>query len=182
MKWLLFAIGAALFWGCYGPTIHEGQLRLGKSALRAFVCVGGAYFLVAVLLPTLVMVLDGKTEPGKYTAGGTSIATLAGILGALGAICVIWAFLSGGKPVYVMPIVFAGAPIVNALASMVLHPPKQSINPLFFAGMLLAAIGAGMVLYYKPAGGPPKKPDAAVTATAPSGLPDPNGAGGPEVS
>jgi hypothetical protein len=128
--------------------------------------VGGAYFLVAVLLPTVVMISDGKTEPGQYTTGGTSIATLAGILGALGAICVIWAFLAHGSPLYVMPIVFAGAPIVNALASMTLHPPRQTIHPLFFAGMLLAALGAGMVLYYKPAPAAPAKPEAAAATPA----------------
>jgi hypothetical protein len=49
-----------------------------------------------------------------------------------------------------MPLVFAGAPIVNALFSMILHPPKQAPNPLIYVGMLLAATGAGMVLYFKP--------------------------------
>jgi hypothetical protein len=33
----------------------------------------------------------------------------------------------------------------------VLHPPKASPSPMLFVGFLLAAIGAGMVLYYRPA-------------------------------
>ena len=49
-----------------------------------------------------------------------------------------------------MPLVFGGAPIVNVLLSMVLHPPKTTINPLLYVGFVLAAAGAGMVLYYRP--------------------------------
>ena len=49
-----------------------------------------------------------------------------------------------------MPLVFGGAPIVNVLVSMVIHPPKQAINPLLFVGFVLASIGAGLVLYYRP--------------------------------
>jgi hypothetical protein len=79
-------------------------------------------------------------------------ATIAGALGALGAVCIIWAFKSGGSPTIVMPLVFGGAPLVNVLTSMALHPPKESPNPLLYAGFVLAAIGAGMVLYFKPQG------------------------------
>ena len=49
-----------------------------------------------------------------------------------------------------MPLVFAGAPLVNVLFSMWLHPPKTSPNPLLYLGFVLAAAGAGMVLYFKP--------------------------------
>jgi hypothetical protein len=51
-----------------------------------------------------------------------------------------------------MPLVFGGAPLVNVLTSMALHPPKEAPNPLLYAGFLLVAIGAGMVLYFKPQG------------------------------
>jgi len=33
---------------------------------------------------------------------------------------------------------------------MVLHPPKSAINPLLYAGFLLASLGAAMVLYFRP--------------------------------
>ena len=46
--------------------------------------------------------------------------------------------------------VFGGAPIVNVLASMVIHPPKVAPNPMLYVGFLLAAAGAGMVLYFRP--------------------------------
>ena len=49
-----------------------------------------------------------------------------------------------------MPLVFGGAPIVNVLLAMVMHPPKSSINPMLYLGFLLASLGAGMVLYCRP--------------------------------
>jgi hypothetical protein len=49
-----------------------------------------------------------------------------------------------------MPLVFAGAPLVNVLYSMWQHPPKTSPNPLLYLGFVLAAAGGGLVLYFKP--------------------------------
>jgi hypothetical protein len=49
-----------------------------------------------------------------------------------------------------MPIVFGGAPLVNVLVSMLMHPPKTAPNPLLYLGFLITAAGAGMVLYFKP--------------------------------
>jgi len=37
------------------------------------------------------------------------------------------------------------------LVSMAMHPPKSAINPMLFVGFALASVGAGMVLYYRPA-------------------------------
>lgn len=147
MTWVLFALGAALSWGMYGPSLHKGQVQLG-SPLRALLCVGVAYFLVGVLVPLIALQSQGQLK-GFNTQGAIS-ATFAGTLGAIGAVCIIWAFRNGGIPTYVMPLVFAGAPVVNVLVSMAMHPPKTSPNPLLYVGMLLAAGGAGMVLYFKP--------------------------------
>jgi len=148
MLWILFALGAALAWGLYGPALHQGQVELG-SPMRALLCVGVAYFLIGVLVP--VISLSAQGELHGFTTKGTVGATIAGALGAAGAVCIIFAFRTGGLPTYVMPLVFAGAPLVNVLYSMWLHPPKTSPNPLLYIGFLLAAIGAGMVLYFKPA-------------------------------
>jgi hypothetical protein len=49
-----------------------------------------------------------------------------------------------------MPLVFGGAPIVNVLVTMALHPPKSSIHPLLYVGFLLAASGAFLVLRFRP--------------------------------
>jgi hypothetical protein len=49
-----------------------------------------------------------------------------------------------------MPLVFGGAPIVNVAVSMLIHPPKSALSPMLFVGFLLASVGAGMVLYFRP--------------------------------
>lgn len=147
MVWVLFALGAALSWGLYGPMMHKGQVELG-SPLRALLCVGFAYFLMAVLVPGITMISSGGI--GNMNSQGVISSTIGGALGALGAICVIWAFRNGGVPTYVMPIVFGGAPVVNVAYSMYAHPPKGDVNPLLYIGMILVACGAGMVLYFKP--------------------------------
>ena len=51
-----------------------------------------------------------------------------------------------------MPLVFAGAPIVNVLVTMAIHPPKSAINPMLYVGFVLASIGAALVLYFRPSG------------------------------
>lgn len=149
MIWILFAVAAGLAWGFYGPTIHQGQVALGHP-MRALLCVGVAYFLIGVLVPIAVLAPAGELT--GFNGKGTTMATLAGALGALGAIFVILAFRTGGLPAYVMPIVFGGAPIVNVLVSMWLHPPKTAPHPLLWVGMILVSAGAGMVLYFKPQG------------------------------
>jgi uncharacterized membrane protein len=148
MLWILFALGAALSWGLYGPVLHRGQTELGNP-MRALLCVGVAYFLIGVLVPVANLSFAGGLQQG-FTARGSISALFGGVLGAVGAICIIFAFKNGGLPTYVMPVVFAGAPLVNVLFSMWTHPPKQSPNPLLYLGFVLAAAGAGMVLYFKP--------------------------------
>ena len=145
--WVLFVAGAVLSWGAYGVLLHKGQVALGNP-LKALLCVGVAYFLVGVVIP--VATLSSQGALGGWNSGGTTTATIAGILGAAGAACIIWAFRNGGIPLYVMPLVFGGAPIINVLYSMVLHPPKSAPNPMLYVGFLLASIGAGMVLYFRP--------------------------------
>ena len=147
MIWIIFALGAAISWGLYGPSLHRGQVQLG-SPLRALLCVGEAYFLIGVLFPFVALWYQGDLN--GFNMKGTTSATLGGVLGAVGAICIIFAFKTGGLPTYVMPLVFAGAPVINVLFSMWLHPPKESPNPLLYVGILLASLGAGLVLYFKP--------------------------------
>lgn len=147
MMWIFFALGAALSWGLYGPTLHRGQVELANP-LRALLCVGVAYFLIGVLVP--VAWLGAQGELKGFNSGGVTWATIGGTLGAVGAICIILAFRSGGLPTYVMPLVFGGAPLVNVLFSMWLHPPRTSPNPLLYVGFVLVALGAGLVLYFKP--------------------------------
>jgi hypothetical protein len=149
MRWLLFVAGAVLSWGAYGVLLHQGQTALGNP-LKALLCVGVAYFLIGVLVPVASLGAQGGLS--DFNRSGLVTATVAGALGALGAACIIYSFRFGGLPLYVMPLVFGGAPIVNVLLTMVLHPPKSAINPLLYVGFVLAAAGAGMVLYFRPRG------------------------------
>lgn len=95
---------------------------------------------------------------------------LAGIVGAVGAFGVLLAFGAKGTPAVVMSIVFAGAPVLNALYSLALNPPAGGWQKLpwpFVLGLLLAALGGCLVTLYKPApahGRVPRRP--AVSATA----------------
>ena len=147
MIWIVFVAGAVLSWGAYGALLFMGQTQLGNP-LKALLCVGVAYFLIGILVP--VAALGGQGQLSGFNGKGVIVATIAGALGAIGAACIIWAFRNGGLPIYVMPLVFGGAPIVNVLLAMVLNPPKSSINPMLYVGFLLASIGAAMVLYFRP--------------------------------
>jgi hypothetical protein len=147
MGWLAFVLGAVLSWGLYGVVLHRGQVALGNP-LRALLCVGVAYFLIGVLVPLAALTQQGQLK--GFGANATALATAAGALGALGAVCIIYAFRAGASPIYVMPLVFGGAPLVNVLVSLAVHPPKAAPNPMLYVGFVLAAVGAGLVLYYKP--------------------------------
>jgi hypothetical protein len=149
--WLLFVLGAALSWGSYVPTIHHGQLGLphgANRALKAFLFVGLAYFLVAVVVPGALLV--SRPDGAGYSRNGIIVSTVAGVLGALGALCVIFALRWGGKPIYVAPLVFAGAPLVNVVVATVWDRTYKLPDWRFLLGIVLAAAGAALVLRYKP--------------------------------
>ena len=106
--WTFFVLGTILCWGAYVPTIHHGQMAFGSrnSALRAFLFVGVAYFLMsAAVLAFLVLT---KAEPLELTRDGVRISTIAGVLGALGALGIVFAMKFGGKPIFVAPVVLYG--------------------------------------------------------------------------
>ena len=147
--WLIFVAGAVVSWGAYGALLGLGTAQL-ENPLKALLCVGVAYFLIGVIIPLVGLSAQGSLS--AFNSTGLATATIAGALGAVGAACIIYAFRYGGLPVYVMPLVFGGAPIINVLVSMVIHPPKTAINPMLYLGFLLASVGAGMVLYFRPPG------------------------------
>ena len=151
---LVFVILTFCCWGVYGPVLHLGQEALGAgpkqlSSLRPFICVGIAYFLIAVVYP--IFVLRTKGESGSWSAGGIIWSFIAGLVGAVGALGIILAFKFGGKPVYVMPLVFGLAPVVNTFVTMVMAGTFKQAKPIFYVGILLAALGAAGVLRFKPA-------------------------------
>lgn len=162
--WQAFVLGTVLAWGVYVPVLHEGQKELGNNkpsagSVRAFLCVGLAYFFTAVIIPLALMALNyAGGEKFEFTRGdvfnwrGVVFATLGGVAGAAGALGIILAIKNGGDPRYIVPLVFAGAPIVSSIFSLVWHPPEGGTlggYMKFFIGIVLAAVGAGVVLYSK---------------------------------
>lgn len=172
--WRVASIALTIFcWGAYGPVLHKGQAAMHHSRLRPLLCVGLAYFAIAVVVPALW--LAASPEESRFTLSGTTWSLAAGAAGALGALGIIMAFNFGGKPVYVMPLVFGGAPVVNTLFTTLFGASWKSSTSMamFLAGLILVIAGAAMVLVFAPKGAPPPPPPPApekkeVPAPAPS--------------
>jgi len=173
--WLYFSLMTVFCWGVYGLLLHTGQLSINPGGdatmnrYKAFLFVGIAYFLVAVLAPLVLLMMKGAAFSG-YASKGMWWSLIAGIAGAIGAFGVLLAFGAKGSPTVVMSIIFAGAPIVNAVVAIILHPPAGGLGTIkwqFYVGIILAAVGATMATYFKP-GPPPSKPAVTQTAAAPA--------------
>lgn len=154
MTWLIFALMTVVSWGLYGVFLHSGQMGMSdpvNGRYKAFLFVGIAYLITAVVGPAIMLIVNGATW--SMPAKGMGWSLLAGTVGALGAFCVLLAFGAKGTPNVVMSIVFAGAPVVNAIVALALHPPADGFGAMrwqFIAGILLAALGGFLVTKYKP--------------------------------
>jgi hypothetical protein len=166
MTWLAFALLTVFTWGVYGIFLHTGQVNMQDPVhgrYKAFLFVGLAYFLVAVIAPLLMLVLTGANW--SYPVGGMAWSLIAGIVGAVGAFGVLLAFGAKGNPAVVMTIVFAGAPVVNAIIAMAQNPPEGgwcSVPVPFWVGLICAVVGGGLVTKFKPAPAMHHKPVAAI--------------------
>lgn len=167
LAWLAYAMLTVISWGVYGVFLHTGQMGMAdpvNGRYKAFLWVGIAYFLTAVLAPAALLLARGANW--NFPAGGAAWSLIAGVVGAVGAFGVLLAFGAKGTPAVVMAIVFAGAPVVNAVVSLLMHPPAGgwgAIKPQFYLGILLAALGGCLVSFYKPAPAPAKPAGAAST-------------------
>jgi drug/metabolite transporter (DMT)-like permease len=164
--WLLYVGLAGLAWGTYVPLIAYGGSQLtgkpGSGSLMAILCVGIAYFVIAVIFP-LAMFLSGQYEWPTMKATGLVFAGLAGVAGAVGALCVVFATVGARQAgvahgaLYIAPIIFALAPLINTLVSTFWQPkPGQPFEfgvlvPgwKLWLGIVLVGIGAWLVLYSK---------------------------------
>ncbi len=138
-----------LCWGMYGPLMHKGQIGMDGSRFRQLICVGVAYFIIAIIVPILWIHFRG--DEGQWTFTGTTWSLFAGAAGAFGAVGIILALSFGGKPLYVMPLVFGCAPVVNAVITLYLSGTFRTMPPLrlggFLAGLLMVSVGAFLVLF-----------------------------------
>jgi hypothetical protein len=153
LVWIGCSIATAAFaWGAYGPVLHKGQSAMQGSRLRPLICVGLAYFLIAVIVPGLLLELKlmPSESHGEFTTTGSLWSLAGGAAGAIGALGIIMAFTFGGKPVYVMPLVFGIAPVINTFVSMISAGTWSQADPIFFAGLLLVIAGAVTVLIFAP--------------------------------
>jgi hypothetical protein len=174
--WLLFALLSVAAWGLYGILLHSGQVGMAdpvNGRYKAFLFVGVAYFLTAVLAPLGWLAARGAAW--SFPGSGMLWSLLAGVAGAVGAFGVLLAFGARGTPPVVMSIVFAGAPVVNAVVALLLQPPAggwRGIRWPFFAGIVLAALGGCLVTFYKPNPAPPAshppRPAAIATTSPPA--------------
>jgi hypothetical protein len=172
--WIFFSLLTVCCWGLYGAFLHTGQMGMNdpvNGRYKAFLWVGIAYVLTAVLAPVAMLLFKGASW--SFTTRGVTWSLIAGVAGAAGAFGVLLAFGAKGTPPVVMSIVFAGAPVLNAIYSLALHPPAGGWRKLpfpFVLGILLAALGGCLVTLYKPASGAPQiKPSTSQPAEAMGG-------------
>jgi hypothetical protein len=170
-QWLLYVGLAGLSWGTYVPLIFYGGNELGGKAgsrFMAILCVGVAYVVIAVLFPVLMFV-SKQAEWPDMTTTGLVFSSLAGVAGAVGALFVIFASKSATQAalsaklnpatyrLYIAPLIFGLAPVINTLISLIWHPGKG--EPFHFGfdvpgwklwlGILLVGAGAALVLFAK---------------------------------
>lgn len=182
MNWITYALLTVASWGVYGVLLHKGrsQMPMGPetahAGLKAFLFVCLAYALIGIATLALLKL---RGTNWSFTSGGVRWSLIAGGAGAIGAFTLVLA-LGAAAPIYkgaaaaaVMPIVFAGAPIVNTIVAMSVHPPAGGLKSLplpFILGCVMAATGAFLVAKYAPSNAgttpPPATPPAATAAAA----------------
>lgn len=161
---VIFACCVAICFGLYGPTLsHARAPNREWGPFKPYLFIGVAYLVIAIAGGSAMMKLafnDNFDYSGKY-APAMKWGFLAGCLGALGALALTFSLTkAGGRPAYVMPIVFGGAVTVNAIAAFFSLRADETTNPLMWVGMLLVVIGIVLTASYTPHGHPPKKPTA----------------------
>ena len=158
IPWYVWALMTVICWGTYGVCMHTGSASMKNpehGRIMAFLWVGLAYFLTAVIAPIIILKLKGgPIDFWAYPAKGWQWSLIAGTLGAIGALGVLLAFGASPNPkVYVpvvMSIIFAGAPIVNAVVNTTKDKNWSNVQWPFVLGIVLAAVGGYLVTKHVP--------------------------------
>src|SRR5207244_12811150 len=88
LAWLAFALLTVVSWGVYGVFLHTGQVAMEdpvNGRYKAFLFVGIAYFLTAVLAPLALLLMKGAAFSG-YTSSGMGWSLFGGIVRSVGAL------------------------------------------------------------------------------------------------
>lgn len=131
---------AAVCWGSYAACLRRSRLAMEGSRLRPLLVVGVAFLALAVVVPIVLLVT--WTEGGRWTVTGALWSLAAGIAAAAGALGLIGALNSGGRTGYILPFVFGGALLVNAIVGLWLDGTFDDAAALFYVSLLLIFIGA----------------------------------------
>ena len=107
------------------------------------------------------MLADRFPEPGSWnSASGIGWSLLAGAAGAIGALGIIYAFNFGGKPIFIMPLVFGIAPVVNTLTETLSKNLINQVTTPFLISLAMVICGATIVLVFAPRGPKPTTSEA----------------------
>ena len=85
MQWLNYVLLTVASWGLYGVFLHSGQMAMNDPVLgryKAFLFVGIAYFIFAVLAPLVLLKTNGSDF--SFPAKGVWISLVAGTLVVVG--------------------------------------------------------------------------------------------------
>ena len=140
----LFALGTAVCWGLYGPTLGRARLAdADLSPFKPYVGIGFAYLVIAIVGGSLGMLYKGDSFNPSGPGGLWGLA--AGTLGALGAFSLTLCMFSGGAriPHAVMPVVFGGAVTVTAVYTVLSSRGALRGGPMLWVGigmMLLSVV------------------------------------------
>jgi hypothetical protein len=105
-----------------------------------------------------MLFLAGSCDQGQFNFRGAVWSLAGGLAGALGSFGIILAFTYGATPLYVMPLVFGGAPVINTLVAVVASGSADLPSAPFFVGLIIVACGAVIVLAFAPVNPPHKQP------------------------
>lgn len=174
---ILFALGTALCWGLYGPTLQFSRAPgsppapppEGWSPFKPYVGIGLAYLVLAIIGGLIMM----KVKGDSFSFSGSQSPALtwgfaAGVLGALGALSLTSAMSTfDGKPIpeLVMPIVFGGAVTVVGIHASIVH---GAMKPMMGIGILVTGVGIVLVASNTPHG-PGHKPSPKTAAAEMAG-------------
>ena len=155
----LFALGAGLCWGLYGPIL--GKARLAESDLSPFkpyVGIGFAYLVIAIGGGILGMLYKGDSFDVVSRGGLWGLA--AGTLGALGAFSLTLCMFSGGAriPHAVMPIVFGGAVTFSALYTIWSSGGQLRATPMLWIGVIGMLVSVVLITANTPHASPAAAP------------------------